>query len=133
MIKIAFAGNPNVGKSALINAIAGSNLTVGNWPGVTVEKKEAEFIYEGEQIKLVDLPGVYSLSPYSLEEKITRDFILEENPDVVINVVGRTVVVTLTMKMKDNDACPPGGETMFSWRTGVNAVIEDVMERGQGC
>lgn len=90
MIKIAFAGNPNVGKSALINAIAGSNLTVGNWPGVTVEKKEAEFIYEGEQIKLVDLPGVYSLSPYSLEEKITRDFILEENPDVVINVVDST-------------------------------------------
>ena len=86
MIKLAFAGNPNVGKSALINAIAGSNLTVGNWPGVTVEKKEARFTYKGEEIELVDLPGVYSLSPYSLEEKITRDFILEEKPDVVINL-----------------------------------------------
>ncbi len=90
MIKIAFAGNPNVGKSALINAIAGSKLKVGNWPGVTVEKKEAIFIHKGEEIKLVDLPGVYSLSPYSLEEKITRDFILEENPDVVVNVIDST-------------------------------------------
>ena len=90
MIRLAFTGNPNVGKSALINAIAGSKLKVGNWPGVTVEKKEATFTYKGEEIELVDLPGVYSLSPYSLEEKITRDFILEENPDVVINVVDST-------------------------------------------
>lgn len=90
MIKIAFAGNPNTGKSALINAIAGSNLRVGNWPGVTVEKKEAHFTYANEKVMLVDLPGVYSLSPYSLEEKITRDFILHENPDVVINVVDST-------------------------------------------
>ena len=90
MIKIAFAGNPNVGKSALINAIAGSKLKVGNWPGVTVEKKEAMFIHKGEEIKLVDLPGVYSLSPYTLEEKITRDFILEENLDVVVNVIDST-------------------------------------------
>ena len=90
MIKIAFAGNPNVGKSALINAIAGSRLKVGNWPGVTVEKKEAMFVHKGEEIKLVDLPGVYSLSPYTLEEKITRDFILEENPDVVVNVIDST-------------------------------------------
>ncbi len=90
MIKLAFTGNPNVGKSALINAIAGSKLKVGNWPGVTVEKKEAIFFYKGEEIHLVDLPGVYSLSPYSLEEKITRDFILEENPDIVINVIDST-------------------------------------------
>ncbi len=90
MIKLAFTGNPNVGKSALINAIAGSKLKVGNWPGVTVEKKEAFFTYKGEEIRLVDLPGVYSLSPYSMEEKITRDFILDENPDVVINVIDST-------------------------------------------
>ena len=61
MIKIAFAGNPNVGKSALINALAGSKLKVGNWPGVTVEKKEAYFTYKGQEITMVDLPGVYSL------------------------------------------------------------------------
>lgn len=90
MIKIAFVGNPNVGKSALINALAGSKLKVGNWPGVTVEKKEAYFTYKGQEITMVDLPGVYSLSPFSLEEKITRDFIINENPDVVINVVEST-------------------------------------------
>ena len=90
MIKIAFAGNPNVGKTALINAMAGSKLKVGNWPGVTVEKKEAYFTYQGEEIAMVDLPGVYSLSPFSMEEKITRDFIINENPDVVINVVEST-------------------------------------------
>ncbi len=90
MLKIAFAGNPNVGKTALINAIAGSKLKVGNWPGVTVEKKEAEFNFEGKNIKLVDLPGVYSLSPYSMEEIITRDYILDEKPDVIINVLDST-------------------------------------------
>ncbi|MGL5123932.1 MAG: ferrous iron transport protein B [Fusobacteriaceae bacterium] len=90
MIKIAFAGNPNVGKTALINALAGSKLKVGNWPGVTVERKEANFIFEGEEINLVDLPGVYSLSPYSLEEKVTRDYIIYEKPDVIINVVEST-------------------------------------------
>lgn len=104
MIKIAFAGNPNVGKSALINEIAGSSLKVGNWPGVTVEKKEAQFEYKGQTIKLVDLPGVYSLSPYTLEEKITRDYIIEENPDVVINVVDSTNLdrnLYLTMLLKE--------------------------------
>ncbi|MGL5049901.1 MAG: ferrous iron transport protein B [Fusobacteriaceae bacterium] len=90
MIKIAFAGNPNVGKSALINAIAGSKLKVGNWPGVTVEKKEAFFEYNGEEINLIDLPGVYSLSPYTLEEKVTRDYIIFENPDIIINVIDST-------------------------------------------
>ncbi len=89
-MKIAFAGNPNVGKTALINAIAGSKLKVGNWPGVTVEKKEAEFEYKDEKIQLVDLPGTYSLSPYTVEERITRDFILNENPDCIIDVVDST-------------------------------------------
>ncbi len=104
MIKIAFAGNPNVGKTALINAIAGSKLKVGNWPGVTVEKKEAEFEFKGEKVNLVDLPGVYSLSPYTIEEKVTRDFIIEENPDVIINVVDSTNLernLYLTMLLKE--------------------------------
>ncbi len=103
MIKIAFAGNPNVGKSALINAMAGSHLKVGNWPGVTVEKNEATFTYKNEEIIMVDLPGVYSLSPRTLEENITRDFITEENPDVIINVVEapnieRNLYLTLLLK-----------------------------------
>ena len=104
MLKIAFAGNPNVGKSALINEIAQAKLKVGNWPGVTVEKKEAEFEYNGEVLKMVDLPGVYSLSPYTIEEKVTRDYILNENPDVVINVVDSTNLernMYLTMLLKE--------------------------------
>ncbi|MGL4673099.1 MAG: ferrous iron transport protein B [Cetobacterium sp.] len=104
MIKIAFTGNPNVGKSALINAIAGSNLKVGNWAGVTVEKKSAEFEYKGQKIQCIDLPGVYSLSPYTLEEKITRDFIINENPDVIINIVDSTNLernLYLTMLLKE--------------------------------
>jgi len=75
MIHIPFVGNPNTGKTALINAIAKSDLEVGNWPGVTVKKKEAHFLYAGEKIALVDLPGAYTLSPYSLEEKITRNML----------------------------------------------------------
>ena len=104
MIKIAFTGNPNVGKSALINAIAGSNLKVGNWAGVTVEKKEAEFEYKDEKIQCIDLPGVYSLSPYTLDETITRDFIINEKPDVIINIVDSTNLernLYLTMLLKE--------------------------------
>jgi ferrous iron transport protein B len=89
-ITVAVAGNPNSGKSTLINAIAGTRLHVGNWPGVTVEKKEAVFEYEGKRIKLVDLPGTYSLSPYTQEEIITRDYLVHEPPDVIIDVVDAT-------------------------------------------
>jgi len=87
---VAVAGNPNAGKSTLINAIAGSRLHVGNWPGVTVEKKEALFDVNGRSIRLVDLPGCYSLSPYSQEEIITRDYLVSEKPDLIINVVDAT-------------------------------------------
>jgi ferrous iron transport protein B len=90
MITVAVAGNPNSGKSTLINAIAGSRLHVGNWPGVTVEKKEAVFEREGKRIKLIDLPGTYSLSPYTQEEIIARDYLVCEKPDVIINVVDST-------------------------------------------
>jgi len=89
-ITIAVAGNPNSGKSTLINAIAGTRLHVGNWPGVTVEKKEAVFEYEGKRIRLVDLPGTYSLSPYTQEEIITRDYLVHEMPDMIIDVVDAT-------------------------------------------
>ncbi|MFA7536091.1 MAG: ferrous iron transport protein B [Desulfuromonadales bacterium] len=89
-ITIAVAGNPNAGKSTLINAIAGSRLHVGNWPGVTVEKKEASFEFEDARIRLVDLPGTYSLSPYTQEEIIARDYLVHEKPDLVINVVDAT-------------------------------------------
>jgi len=89
-ITIAVAGNPNSGKSTLINSIAGTRLQVGNWPGVTVEKRAAVIELEGRNIHLVDLPGVYSLSPYSQEEVISRDYLVNEKPDVIINVVDST-------------------------------------------
>ncbi len=89
-ITVAVAGNPNSGKSTLINAIAGTRLHVGNWPGVTVEKKEAVLEYKGKKIKLVDLPGTYSLSPYTQEEIIARDYLVHEIPDVIVNVVDST-------------------------------------------
>ncbi|MFA5528062.1 MAG: ferrous iron transporter B [Peptostreptococcales bacterium] len=88
---IALAGNPNSGKTTLFNAITGKTEYVGNWPGVTVEKKEASlkkrYNKGGQDIKIVDLPGTYSISPFTGEEAITRDFILGENPDVIINIV----------------------------------------------
>jgi len=90
MIHIPFVGNPNTGKTALINAIAKSDLEVGNWPGVTIEKKEARFTYAGEKIALVDLPGAYTLSPYSLEEKITRNMLAEGKFEGIIDVIDTT-------------------------------------------
>ena len=86
-MKIALTGNPNSGKTTLFNLYTGSNQYVGNWAGVTVEKKEGAFSYNGQTITLVDLPGIYSLSPYSMEEIITRNVLINERPDVLIDVV----------------------------------------------
>lgn len=86
-ITIALAGNPNCGKTTLFNSLTGSRQYVGNWPGVTVEKKEGYFQADGNKIKVVDLPGIYSLAPYSLEEVVSKRYILEESPDIVINII----------------------------------------------
>jgi ferrous iron transport protein B len=90
VLTVAVAGNPNSGKSTLINGLAGTRLQVGNWPGVTVEKKEAVLEFQGRRVRLVDLPGTYSLSPYSQEEIIARDYLVQERPDVILNVVDAT-------------------------------------------
>jgi len=84
---IALAGNPNSGKSTVFNALTGARQHVGNWPGKTVEKKEGLCKRDGHEIQVVDLPGTYSLTAYSMEEVIARDYITEEKPDVVIDVV----------------------------------------------
>lgn len=86
-ISIALAGNPNCGKSSLFNALTGSHQRVGNFPGVTIEKHEGYLDYKGWRIKVVDLPGTYSLTPYSPEEIVTRRYLIDEKPDVVVNVV----------------------------------------------
>ena len=93
-IKIALAGNPNCGKTTLFNALTGSNQFVGNWPGVTVEKKEGKLkkVYSGKEsdVVIMDLPGIYSLSPYTLEEVVARNYLITERPDAIINIIDGT-------------------------------------------
>jgi len=86
-IIVGLVANPNTGKTSLLNSLTGMNLHVGNWPGKTVEKKEGLINFRGNKIKLVDLPGTYSINPYSNEEKVVREFLLAENPDVIIQII----------------------------------------------
>ena len=88
-IKIALAGNPNCGKTTMFNALTGANQYVGNWPGVTVEKKEGR--WKGQKdVVITDLPGIYSLSPYTLEEVVSRDYLMKDRPEAVLNLVDAT-------------------------------------------
>ena len=91
-MRFALAGNPNCGKTTMFNAMTGANQYVGNWPGVTVEKKEGKLksVKTGEEVVITDLPGIYSLSPYTLEEVVSRDYLLKDRPDVIINLVDAT-------------------------------------------
>ncbi|MCD6312560.1 MAG: ferrous iron transporter B, partial [Thaumarchaeota archaeon] len=91
-ITIALAGQANVGKSVIFNSLTGLHQHIGNWPGKTVEKAEGTLFYKGYFINVIDLPGIYSLTHYSLEELISRDFIAKEKPDVVVNVVDATAI-----------------------------------------
>ena len=88
-LKIALAGNPNSGKTTLFNALTGSNQFVGNWPGVTVEKKEGK-LKGHKDVVIMDLPGIYSLSPYTLEEVVARNYLIGERPDAILNIVDGT-------------------------------------------
>lgn len=87
IINVGFIGNPNCGKTTLFNAYTGANLKVANWPGVTVEKKEGRTFYKGKEFKLIDLPGIYSLTSYTMEEKVSRECIMSEEVDVIVDVV----------------------------------------------
>ena len=84
-MKIALVGNQNSGKTTLFNALTGMNQKIGNWPGVTIERKEG-ILKGSDDITVVDLPGIYSLSPYTSEEDVSRRFILDEKPDLIINI-----------------------------------------------
>lgn len=88
-LKIALAGNPNCGKTTLFNALTGSAQYVGNWPGVTVEKKDGK-LRGHKDVIVQDLPGIYSLSPYTLEEVVTRNYLVNEKPDAIINIIDGT-------------------------------------------
>lgn len=88
-IRIALAGNPNSGKTTLFNALTGSNQFVGNWPGVTVEKKEGKLKKHGDVV-IMDLPGIYSLSPYTLEEVVARNYLINDRPDAILNIIDGT-------------------------------------------
>ena len=88
-MKIALAGNPNAGKTTLFNALTGSNQFVGNWPGVTVEKKEGK-LKGTKNVEIMDLPGIYSLSPYTLEEIVSRNYLVKERPDAILNIIDGT-------------------------------------------
>lgn len=101
-IRVGFVGNPNCGKTTLFNAYTGANLKVANWPGVTVEKMEGETSYKGQKLKLIDLPGIYSLTSYSIEEKVSRRCIMEHEVDVIINIVDASALernLYLTMQL----------------------------------
>jgi len=107
MRKVALAGNPNVGKSVIFNALTGAKQKVGNWPGVTVEKKEGVCRYMDVEFQVVDLPGIYSFTASTIDEKIARDYIINEKPDVVVNVVDASNIernLYLTLQLLEMEA-----------------------------
>lgn len=87
-MRVALVGNQNSGKTSLFNVLTGTNQKVGNWPGVTIEHKSG--IIKGTDIEIVDLPGIYSLSPYSPEEEVSRSYVMNQKPDVIINIIDAT-------------------------------------------
>lgn len=105
-LTIALAGNPNAGKSTIFNALTGENQHVGNWPGKTVEMKIGSFEHQGVQVNIIDLPGVYSLSSFSPEEEVTRDYLVGEEIDLVVNVLDTSNLernLYLTVQIKEID------------------------------
>ena len=130
-ITVALIGNPNVGKSATFNALTGGNARVANWPGVTVEKKEGSFTFGDTKVNVVDLPGAYSLSPYSIDERIARDFILNEKPDIVVCIVDSTNLLRnlyLFLSLKELGARTILALNMVDLIEGKYSIDEKLME-----
>ncbi len=149
-LTIALAGNPNVGKSTVFNALTGARQHVGNWPGKTVEKKEGVFKHNGQELTVIDLPGTYSLSAYSIEEQIARDFIVEERPHLVVSVIdasniernlyltaqiletGIPVIIALNMQDQADARGVKVDPAQLSAHLNGTPVVPMVASRGQG-
>jgi len=132
-ITIALAGNANVGKSAIFNQLTGLNQTVANWPGKTVERAEGTLRFQDYTIKVVDLPGIYSLSTYSMEELVTREYLVEETPDVVVNVVDasaleRNLYLTLQLLEFEAPLVIALNQVDFAAKKGVRIDVEKLSE-----
>jgi ferrous iron transport protein B len=133
-LTIALAGNANVGKSVIFNQLTGSHQTIGNWPGKTVESAQGFLSFEGYDITIVDLPGIYSLSTYSLEEIVTRDYIAKEKPDVIVNVIGapvleRNLFFTLQLMEMDTPLVVCLNQMDLAEAKGINIDARQLSER----
>lgn len=134
MIEAALIGNPNVGKTALFNALTGGHYHVGNWPGVTVERREGRARFRGKAVRFVDLPGVYSLTPHSLDQRIARDYLLSGEADVIVDVVDatnleRNLYLTLMLAELERPLVVALNKWDLARRQGIEIHVERLSER----
>lgn len=134
MVEVALIGNPNVGKTALFNALTGGHYHVGNWPGVTVERREGRRRFQGIELKFVDLPGIYSLTVHSLDQRIARDYLLSGKPQTVVDIVDatnleRNLYLTLMLAELERPMVVALNKWDLAERQGIQIHVEKLSER----
>ena len=134
MIEVALIGNPNVGKTALFNALTGGHYHVGNWPGVTVERREGRHHFRDKELKFVDLPGVYSLTAYSLDQRIARGYLLSGRPQAIVDIVDatnleRNLYLTLMLMELERPMVVALNKWDLAERQGIQIHVEKLSER----
>ena len=134
MIEVALIGNPNVGKTALFNALTGGHYHVGNWPGVTVERREGRRRFRDKELKFVDLPGVYSLTAYSLDQQIARGYLLSGSPQAIVDIVDatnleRNLYLTLMLMELERPMVVALNKWDLAERQGIQIHVEKLSER----